>query len=699
MENKRKRFTRRGFRLKKIQTKFIIWIIPIVSILMIVLAILVYRQSKNEQLRSIESLSSQIISSRTDEIKSWLNTITIELNRIAETREVQSMDWEVMADDLKEIVKQRSNVYGYLFVCQPDGVYYTTKVGRASANVSDRGYFVDIMKKGKEVSITNPMISRSTGEKKFNVAVPVKNEQNEVIGCLVGSISLETMSQIAANIKIENSGYGFIVDNKGQIVAHPNIEYVMKLNLLTADTLGFSGMNEIGGKMLNTSRGGGTITTPDGVTERILYQTIPMSPGWKLGTAVPEKELFAGIYRLLNTIILLFIITIVITTVLIWILSRRIISKPLSKLISFIKSIAEGHLYEKINVRSGDEIGDTANAMAYMIDELTNIINSIKVNAENIESGSSEISVSAEQISEGANEQASSTEEISTSMEEMVASIKQNADNAKATETNALEAVDKMKKVQDAVTKATNTLRDIAERITIVGDIAEKTDLLAVNAAIEAARAGEYGKGFAVVASEVRKLAERSQKAALEINTISADSLQIAEESSSLLSEVVPVIKNNSQLVHEISATSNEQNIGAGQVNSSIQQLVVITSRNSSASEQLAAGSEELAGQAIQLKQAVEFFKLSPDDEEDYTTAELIGQIEKLKNLLDKRSSSKKEKKQEKIKTETKVTSEKNDEPETNKKPSKEGFKFDLTDDRNDDKTEEEEDSDFEKFK
>ncbi len=280
-----------------------------------------------------------------------------------------------------------------------------------------------------------------------------------------------------------------------------------------------------------------------------------------------------------------------------------------SEIADVTSNIAAGSLGIAFNTRA--PLRGVYKNMESMVGRLGQGMREVQSASENVAAGAEQLAGSAQSMSQGATEQAASVEEISSSMEEMNANIRQNAENATETERIALKAATDAQSGGDAVIKTVAAMKDIAEKISIIEEIARQTNLLALNAAIEAARAGEHGKGFAVVAAEVRKLAERSGTAASEISELSSSSVDVAEKAGQMLQIIVPDIQRTAELVQDIAAASNEQNSGAEQINKAIQQLDNVVQQNASASEQMAATSQELSAQAQQMQQTMSFFRLS----------------------------------------------------------------------------------------
>ena len=292
----------------------------------------------------------------------------------------------------------------------------------------------------------------------------------------------------------------------------------------------------------------------------------------------------------------------------------RSISVPIKKGVAFARQISEGNLNATIASDRNDEIGELAESLNKMKEQLSKTIASIQTAARHIADTSNKMSRTSQSISQGSTQQASSAEQISASMQEMSASISQNTANAQRTEGFAEKTASKMYHGKNNVIDVANAIREIAEKISIIGDIAYQTNILSLNAAVEAARAGEYGKGFAVVADEVKKLAERSQEAAMEIDHVSTTGVKLAEDSQVMINEIVPQIEDTLKLVQEITASSLEQNSGAEQVNDSIQQFNYVIQQNATAAQEMASNAEELASQAEYLKEMTAYFNTGRAD-------------------------------------------------------------------------------------
>ncbi len=288
----------------------------------------------------------------------------------------------------------------------------------------------------------------------------------------------------------------------------------------------------------------------------------------------------------------------------------RGVTHSVSEAARVIQAMMEGDLTQTVGRRSGDEIGRTLAAMDELTDRLKRIIGGVHTEADGLGSAAQQVAGSSQNLAQGTSEQAAAVQTTTASLEQMSAAIRLNAESSRVLEEIALKGAQDVEESGKVVEETLGAMKTIADRISIIEEIAYQTNLLALNAAIEAARAGEHGKGFAVVAAEVRKLAERSQGAAKEIGDVASSSVKIAARSGELLAELVPSIQKTAELVQEVAAASREQSLGVAQIDEAMNRVDEVTQLNASSAEELSSTAEQLAAQADGLKRMMLFFQL-----------------------------------------------------------------------------------------
>lgn len=603
-------------RRTSLQTKISLIFSVFVTVLIGSVIVLIGFSMTTEVSQIVLSNNEQIAAARSNELGEMMDKLKWQL-KIMSSRDVfhggtpERIETAMIAQ--KKYISPE--VIGAFHIWQ-NGDYVTTE--GAKSNVSDRDYYKEVFVEGKKESIGKAVISKALNAPIVVSVVAIDGADGKNLAAVAFQFKLEQLSKIVSAIRVGKTGYGWIVDRDGMVIAHSNPEAVMNLNVLDADKDGYKGMDALGKRIVSEEKGVGSYITKAGVKMTTFFVRVPNTPGWGLGISVPENEINEWVYRLVALLGIIALISVALA-VFISVQIAKTIANPLKVICTAMDDFAKGdftlaNVNEKDRLKidaRNDELGDLGHSLGLMVESLTAIVIQIIDSANQVTAGSEQLSATSQLISQGATEQAASVEEISSSMEQMSANIKQNAENALTTETIARKSAQNAEAGGQAVLQTVDAMKQIAAKIGIIEEIARSTNMLSLNASIEAARAGEYGKGFAVVASEVGKLAERSSREASEINLLSVNSLKIAEVAGQTITDMVPEIKRTADLVQEISAASNEQNAGANQINSAITQLDQVVQQNASASEESASMSEELAGQAQTLKEAIGFFKIS----------------------------------------------------------------------------------------
>jgi len=295
-----------------------------------------------------------------------------------------------------------------------------------------------------------------------------------------------------------------------------------------------------------------------------------------------------------------------------FIIMRNAITRPINNMLEALKDLqdGDGDLTHRLKKTSNDELGSIVDMFNAFLEKLHSVISQLVATTNALSVASASIHDSAVRVSVSAEEQAASAEETSAALEEMSVTISQNADNARATEQIATAAADSVRQGSVVMKDAVSEMQKITQRIGVINEIAQRTNLLALNAEIEAARAGEHGRGFAVVAGEVRKLAEQSRTAASEIAALVANSSGVSNEVITLLDQIVSQVVQTADLVQEISHASDEQQGGVEQIHRAVTQIESSTQLSAHSSTELSDSASTIHEQVKDLEAAIRFFKI-----------------------------------------------------------------------------------------
>ncbi len=630
--------------MKSIKSKLIVSIAALMLVSLTILATASYWNAKKVITKEIETSLTNLSRSTADAIGIWLDGNKNNMEFLASSPYVASWD---LANALPYMRKENQRFKEYLRLLMIDKNGEATYSTGNKTNLAERGYFKQVMATGKSV-VSDPVMSKSDKKLVVVAAAPITNN-GELVGAFAGTIALDAVIKRISEIKAAETGYAFVINKDGLTLFHPNEKMAMQLNLLQDPGIEQS-LKDVAARMVKGEQGLARYAFK-GEDKFLAFAPIPGTT-WSLGINVPVNEVTAQLDAMRLTAIT---ITGVVLVIAILLAIASGITRPLNAMKLMLQDIAqgEGDLTKRLDESSNDELGDVARSFNLFVKKLHGIIEQVSRTTLQVAASAEQLSTTSNQMASGAEKATDQVNAVATAGEEMSATSGNIARNCcMAAESSQLardaaasgsqvvvETIGVIDSVATRVKDTANIVEDLGKRSVqisaIVGtiqDIADQTNLLALNAAIEAARAGEQGRGFAVVADEVRALSERTGKATREIsdmiqaiqndtkiavtaiedgvNEVTKGS-EKASDSGKALENILEQINNVSMQINEVATAAEEQTAVTAEISSNMHQISGVISETSSGAQESAAAAYRLAEHAEELRKIVGQFKLS----------------------------------------------------------------------------------------
>lgn len=648
------------FQKMSFKSKLLLTILPIVAVGLLTLSLIAYTQLTNVIERELVNSMSKNTEEVARGINNWMEGRLLEVQASATNPAVkETVD---NPERMAALNAARQKLLDTQFAGQYESAWFgdlnytfhwpSPTKGMVEGKIpTTRRYYSEIVSGAKSATIGEPQKAVS-GLLTVNLAAAIKGDNGQLLGLMAAGLKLSAIAQNVESMKFGQNGYGILIDQNGTFVVHPDQEMVLKQKITNIED---ESVRKLGQLMLE-GKSGIYHYTYQGVKKIAFYSYVPIA-GWSIASVVEEAELFAPVKKFMWTFIFGTVIILIGVAGIIFFSTKRLFS-PLERLSIFAGQVAEGDLTGSLRLEQEDEIGQLANAMVKMRENLRSLIRQVGGATEQVAASSEELTASAEQSAQAANQVAIVIGEVAIGAEkqlkavndtasivgQMSAGIQQIADNANIVAgtsaksadaaqegSKAVEkAVSQMGLIEGTVTRSSQVVTKLGERSKEIGQIVDtisgiagQTNLLALNAAIEAARAGEQGRGFAVVAEEVRKLAEQSQEAAKQIASLISEIQQDTDSAVVAMNEGTREVRVGAEVVNDAGKTFKHIFVSFNEVTSQIKEISAAIQQMASGSQQIVAAVRDI--DAISKETSSQSQTVSAATEEQSATMEEIA--------------------------------------------------------------------------
>ncbi|TVS08695.1 MAG: methyl-accepting chemotaxis protein [Gammaproteobacteria bacterium] len=623
------------------------------ALLLLGMALILVMQIHGRVVPMIHASSEQLTAGGSQQVAWWVQSHRNTVATLARVPELASGDADMIAAFMQRYGRFKDDAHEVVLFADVDGEAYYHNAHRA--NLADRGYFRQIVVDGTAESVvSDPVLSRSTGNPIAVMAHAVRDRGNQTVGLVLATVTLDMLSVIADEAALQTGGaFGWIMTADGTVIAHPDPAKRLNLNALQSDAEGYVGLAQVAREMVSGASGMGTYTDNGGRPMSVTYRAIDGTPGWSFAMSMPTATLMETSRALLGLVAVLFALALAAMAAVV-VFSARLIARPIARTTLALNDIAEGEgdLTRRLDVPGTDELARLAAAFNRFAERIQALVRQLASAAAQLAAAAEELSASSEQSTREIGRQQSETDQVATAMNEMTATVQDVARSANEAARSAQQTDDQAAAGRDVVSLSIDSIQSLAAEVEdaagviqrlsshseeigtvldVIRGIAEQTNLLALNAAIEAARAGEQGRGFAVVADEVRTLASRTQTSTQEIQRMieglqgnagkaveamekgrlqAKDSVEQAGKAGESLEAITVAVRNISDMNTQIASAAEEQSAVAEEINRNVANIGQSIDETARGSAQISGASQELARLAADLQEKVGQFKV-----------------------------------------------------------------------------------------